>query len=76
MVEIGGHTDNTGGKDLNITLSKNRAKSVYDFLIKHKVNPERLSYQGYADNVPVATNESVKGRAKNRRTEFKIVGIQ
>ena len=75
-VEIGGHTDNTGGKELNIALSMNRAKSVYDYLILHEIDPERLTYKGYADDVPLATNESVQGRAKNRRTEFKIVGIQ
>jgi outer membrane protein OmpA-like peptidoglycan-associated protein len=75
-IELGGHTDNTGGKELNISLSKNRAKAVYDYLIENGINAERLSYKGYADEEPVASNESAGGRAKNRRTEFKIVGIQ
>jgi outer membrane protein OmpA-like peptidoglycan-associated protein len=75
-IEIGGHTDNTGGKELNIKLSDNRAKSVYEYLINHGIATDRLSYKGYADNEPVATNESVEGRAKNRRTEFKIMDIR
>ncbi|MEQ9064543.1 MAG: OmpA family protein [Vicingaceae bacterium] len=74
-IEIGGHTDNTGGKELNITLSKNRAKSVYDYLISKGISSERLSFKGYADDEPIATNESITGRAQNRRTEFKIVGF-
>ena len=74
-VEIGGHTDNTGGRDLNEKLSNNRAKSVYDFLISRGIESERLSYKGYADDEAIASNETKQGRAQNRRTEFKIVGI-
>ena len=75
QVEIGGHTDNTGSKALNVELSKNRAKSVHDYLVEKGIDPARLSYKGYADEEPVASNDSVSGRAKNRRTEFKITGL-
>jgi outer membrane protein OmpA-like peptidoglycan-associated protein len=75
-VEIGGHTDNTGSKDLNIKLSENRAKSVYNYLIEHEIDMQRLSYKGYADTEPIATNETETGKALNRRTEFKITSIR
>lgn len=75
-IEIGGHTDNTGTKAINEVLSENRAKAVYQYLIEHGIGAERLSFKGYADNEPVATNETIAGRAKNRRTEFKITAVQ
>ena len=73
-IEIGGHTDNQGGKEHNLALSKNRARSVYEWLVMHKIDKERLSYVGYADEWPIADNSSPEGRAKNRRTEVKIMG--
>lgn len=75
-IEIGGHTDNKGTKAYNQKLSSNRAKSVYDYLISQGIDASRLSYKGYDFSVPIATNETEKGRAKNRRTEFKIVEIE
>lgn len=71
-VEIGGHTDNTGLKATNEALSKNRAKSVYDYLVSNKIAATRLSYKGYADTKPIADNTTDDGRARNRRTEFMI----
>ena len=46
-IEISGHTDNVGSREYNYTLSKNRAKSVYNALIHFGVNSQQLSYQGY-----------------------------
>lgn len=71
-IEIGGHTDNRGSAEYNTKLSKNRAKAVYDYLIEHEISKYRLSYKGYGFNQPVDTNKTGKGRANNRRTEFKI----
>lgn len=74
-IEIGGHTDNSGDKKFNTTLSSNRAKAVYDYLINNgKISGVRLSYKGYADNKPKVPNDSPENKAKNRRTEFKVVG--
>lgn len=73
-IEIGGHTDNQGSKDHNLKLSNNRARSVYEWLIMNKISKERLSFKGYADDQPIDSNETLEGRAKNRRTEFKIIG--
>ena len=73
-IEIGGHTDNQGSKEHNLELSKNRARSVYEWLIMNKIDKERLSYVGYADDKTIADNDTPEGRAENRRTEVKIVG--
>lgn len=72
-IEIGGHTDNVGSQAYNKTLSENRAKSVYTYLISKGIDKTRLSYKGYDFSVPVATNETEEGRALNRRTEFKVI---
>ncbi|MCX6283453.1 MAG: OmpA family protein [Bacteroidetes bacterium] len=74
-VELSGHTDNVGTPAHNIELSRNRAKAVYDYLIANGVAEQRLSYAGFGLTRPVDSNESEQGRANNRRTEFRIVGI-
>lgn len=73
QIEIRGHTDITGSLQTNMTLSNNRAKAVYEYLISKGVASHRLSYQGIGPNMPIATNETEAGRAKNRRTEFFIL---
>ncbi len=72
-VELGGHTDNIGRDDYNLTLSENRAKTVMNYLVSKGIEPDRLSYKGYGKTQPVDTNETEEGRANNRRTEFKVV---
>ena len=72
-IELGGHTDNVGSKSSNQILSENRAKSVYDYLVEKGVSIERLTAKGYGDANPIADNATEKGRAENRRTEFKIL---
>jgi outer membrane protein OmpA-like peptidoglycan-associated protein/tetratricopeptide (TPR) repeat protein len=74
-IEIGGHTDNSGIEKDNVSLSENRAKSVYDYLISKGIAPDRLSYKGYAATKPVSDNKTAEGKAKNRRTEFIVTGI-
>ncbi|RYY42782.1 MAG: OmpA family protein, partial [Chitinophagaceae bacterium] len=70
-LEVIGHTDNTGAYAQNLVLSRNRAKSVLDY-ITHKMGLVKVSYTGRADEVPVATNETVGGRSANRRVELII----
>jgi outer membrane protein OmpA-like peptidoglycan-associated protein len=72
-IEIGGHTDNIGTAAYNKDLSLNRAKSVYNYLIKNGISSNRLSYKGYGFDKPIADNTDEAGRALNRRTEFTIV---
>ena len=71
-IEISGHTDNVGDDKSNLTLSENRAKTVYNFLIANKIPAIRLSYKGYGETKPIEENNTEDGRKNNRRTEFKI----
>ena len=72
QVEIEGHTDNVGGEAYNLTLSENRAKAVYDYLIKNGILANRLTYKGFGASQPMADNETDQGRAENRRTAFRV----
>lgn len=74
-IEISGHTDNTGSASYNLELSGKRAESVFNYLTAKGINPGRLSYKGYGDSRPVATNMTPEGKAVNRRTEFRIAGV-
>ena len=72
-MKVSGHTDNVGGLAANTKLSTARAKAVVDYLIKKGISPSRLTYKGYAYSQPVAPNKTAKGRAQNRRVEFKVL---
>jgi OOP family OmpA-OmpF porin len=72
-LEIRGHTDNTGSAELNMQLSKDRAKSVYDFFVKQGMDPAKLSADGSGMNEPIADNSTAEGRAQNRRVEVLII---
>jgi len=74
-IELSGHTDNVGDKKMNLALSQNRAKAVYDYLIGKGIAAERLTYAGYGDTQPKVSNDTPENRAKNRRTEFKVTAI-
>ena len=73
QIEISGHTDNVGTNSYNKELSMKRARSVYNYLVDQGIDSERLTYKGYGENQPIATNETPEGRAKNRRTEIKVL---
>jgi outer membrane protein OmpA-like peptidoglycan-associated protein len=72
-IQIAGHTDNAGKPADNLTLSNNRAKTVVSYLINKRISPQRLSYKGFGETKPVADNNNAENRAKNRRTELKVV---
>lgn len=69
---IGGHTDNVGEDEMNMTLSKERAASVAKYLITGGVSPMRINSEGFGETKPVDTNDTPKGRTLNRRVEFKV----
>ncbi len=71
-IAIGGHTDSTGPRELNMRLSRDRARSVRQYLVGHGIPPARLSARGFGPDQPVADNDSDEGRAKNRRVEFLV----
>ena len=72
-IEISGHTDNVGKPSDNLSLSNNRAKSVVTYLIGKGIVSQRLVAKGYGETKPVAGNTTEEGRAKNRRTELKVI---
>lgn len=70
-LEIGGHTDNVGGDDYNLNLSQQRAQSVMQSLTtQYGIAADRLTAHGYGASQPKATNDTVEGRALNRRVEL------
>jgi OmpA-OmpF porin, OOP family len=73
IIEIGGHTDNTGKHDINLKLSQSRANTVRNYLIKKGITPNRVKAKGYGDTQPVAPNDTEEGRKQNRRTEVNII---
>jgi len=72
-IEVSGHTDNTGSAATNKTLSKNRALSVRNYLISQGIAGERVVYEGYGFDRPIAPNNTEAGRAANRRVEIEIL---
>ena len=73
-VEIGGHTDNVGNAEYNMTLSQQRADAVKNYLVEKGIAANRLVSKGYGFSNPIADNDTEQNRAKNRRTEIKIIG--
>jgi OOP family OmpA-OmpF porin len=75
-IKITGHTDNTGSYDYNVRLSLRRAEAVRTYLISIGVDPSKLEVSGAGESKPVADNSTMEGRAKNRRVEVDILGLE
>lgn len=73
LIEVAGHTDDTGTPAINQKLSQERAAAVMKWLVDRGTAAGRLSAKGYGQSAPIADNSSEPGRAKNRRVEFRIV---
>ena len=69
-VRIEGHTDSTGDAAKNLDLSKRRAESVKNALVKLGIDAARMSTDGLGQTKPMAPNDTPLGRAENRRVEF------
>ncbi|MES2629018.1 MAG: OmpA family protein, partial [Bacteroidota bacterium] len=69
-IVIQGHTDNIGDGATNLVLSEKRAQVVREYLVSKGIATGRVDSKGFGDTMPLAPNDSAKGRAKNRRTEF------
>jgi outer membrane protein OmpA-like peptidoglycan-associated protein/tetratricopeptide (TPR) repeat protein len=82
-IELGGHTDTRGDATENQVLSNNRAKAVYDYLVKEGIVATRLSYKGYGETVNINSDAAISklgsekekeaAHQENRRTEYKII---
>jgi outer membrane protein OmpA-like peptidoglycan-associated protein len=74
QLDVEGHTDNTGGAQLNQTLSEQRAQAVAKYLMGQGVSERTVQSKGLADTHPVADNSTAEGRQKNRRVEIIVSG--
>ncbi len=73
IIQIQGHTDNTGKKATNKALSEKRARSVYRYLAKKGVDKERMVVVGLGSDYPIASNKTAAGRAQNRRVDLVVI---
>ena len=72
-LRVTGHTDSTGGKAYNQTLSERRAQSVAKYLATQGISTSRAFSEGRGFEQPIASNGSANGRAQNRRVELYIL---
>lgn len=73
-IRVEGNTDNVGGESANTALSKARAQSVVDYLVKnYNMDRNRFIVVGNGPRKPIASNDTESGRSQNRRTDFQIV---
>lgn len=71
-LNIEGHTDASGAKEVNQVLSEKRAATVANYLIRKGIAASRISIEGYGESLPVSSNSTPVGRSKNRRVELKL----
>ncbi|MBK7871071.1 MAG: OmpA family protein [Saprospiraceae bacterium] len=74
-VEVGGHTNGLCDDNYCNELSTNRAKAVYDYLVKKGISSSRVRYRGYGKSQAIAENTTGEGRRKNQRVEIKILSL-
>ncbi len=72
-IEISGHTDSRASDAHNLTLSKNRANAVVNYLIANGIDKNRLEFRGAGEHEPIDSNETVPGRQNNRRVQFMVL---
>jgi outer membrane protein OmpA-like peptidoglycan-associated protein len=72
-LEVQGHTDSDGADVYNQKLSKRRAESVKNYLVANGTNKDRLTTAGFGESTPVSDNDTIEGKALNRRIEFKVI---
>jgi len=75
VVEVGGHTDNTGTPDFNMDLSKKRSDAVMAYLVSKGVDPKQMIPKGYGETKPIASNATEDGKRQNRRVMFTVVDM-
>lgn len=71
-IKVAGFASSTGNAMHNQELSEARARSVADYLISHKIDPNRVMVVGYGARYPIASNATKEGQAQNRRVEITI----
>ncbi|RLD22809.1 MAG: hypothetical protein DRI71_07020 [Bacteroidetes bacterium] len=74
-IEVSAHSDDVGAAAFNKQLSQKRATSVGDYLIKKNIKENRMQDVGYGEEQPLVPNDSDENRAKNRRVELMVIGV-
>lgn len=72
-IQIIGHTDDIGTSAYNQDLSERRAKAVRQYLLNQGIDKNRITFTGFGNTRPIASNKTEEGRRRNRRVEFKVV---
>jgi OOP family OmpA-OmpF porin len=73
FIVLEGHTDNKGGEEYNLALSRRRAESAASYLMnRHGIDASRIVVNWYGFDAPIASNDTEAGRAKNRRVEIAV----
>jgi len=72
-IEIAGHTDDRGKDATNLKLSQDRATAVKTYFTDRGIDGGRIETRGVGETEPVQSNDTKRGRAKNRRIEFKLL---
>jgi OOP family OmpA-OmpF porin len=72
-IEVSGHTDNTGRREVNMSLSQARADAVSKYLVEHGIEEGRIVTRGAGPDEPIDSNATREGRASNRRIEFRVL---
>lgn len=72
-IELAGHTDSDGSAESNLKLSKDRANAVKAYLTKKGISSSRVQTVGYGETKPVESNSTEQGKARNRRTEVRVI---
>ncbi|MBL4593539.1 MAG: OmpA family protein [Flavobacteriales bacterium] len=81
-VELSSHTDSKGSDSYNMELSQKRADAAVEYVVSKGIDPSKIIAKGFGETEPVAPNElpngkdNPEGRAKNRRTEFKVIKLK
>jgi OOP family OmpA-OmpF porin len=75
-IQVIGHTDSQGDRSANLALSRQRALAVKTYLVRSGAEEERIEALGQGEAQPIADDSTDAGRARNRRIEFRVVGMQ
>ncbi|NME36275.1 MULTISPECIES: OmpA family protein [Fusobacterium] len=70
---VTGHTDSTGSREYNMTLSQKRALTVGNYLVSRGVSPNRFAIVGKGPDMPIASNSTLEGRKANRRVTIEVL---
>ncbi len=76
VILVEGHTDSAGSDEYNMGLSKLRAESVTNYLVRQGIDASRFTTKWYGETQPIADNTTSEGKAKNRRVELGIIASE